>query len=65
MKGSSMKKATVALTALALLASTALTSTAQARTWDAIKQAGTIKIATEGAFPPFASVSMHRVTPGR
>ncbi len=48
-----MKNAFVALTTLALLASTALTSTAQARTWDAIKQSGTIKIATEGAFPPF------------
>ena len=43
-----MKNAIVALTTLALLA-----STAQARTWDAIKQSGTIKIATEGAFPPF------------
>lgn len=43
-----MNKALVALTALALLA-----TTAQARTWDAIKQSGTIKIATEGAFPPF------------
>ena len=43
-----MKNALVALTTLALLA-----SSAQARTWDAIKQSGTIKIATEGAFPPF------------
>ncbi len=43
-----MKKTLIALTTLALLA-----TTAQARTWDAIKQAGTIKIATEGAFPPF------------
>lgn len=43
-----MKKTLFALTALALLA-----STAQARTWDEIKKAGTIKIATEGAFPPF------------
>ncbi|GGJ84723.1 ABC transporter substrate-binding protein [Deinococcus aquiradiocola] len=43
-----MKKTLLALTTLALLA-----TTAQARTWDAIKQSGTIKIATEGAFPPF------------
>ena len=48
MKGLSMKGALVTLTALALLA-----STAQARTWDAIKQSGTVRIATEGAFPPF------------
>ncbi|MFC3833298.1 MULTISPECIES: ABC transporter substrate-binding protein [Deinococcus] len=43
-----MKKTLLALTALALLA-----STAQARSWDDIKKSGTIKIATEGAFPPF------------
>jgi polar amino acid transport system substrate-binding protein len=47
-KKCSPKKAVLALTTLALLA-----STAQARTWDAIKQSGTLKIATEGAFPPF------------
>lgn len=43
-----MKKALFVLTALTLLA-----STAQARTWEEIKKSGTIKIATEGAFPPF------------
>lgn len=43
-----MKKTLLALTALALLA-----STAQARSWDDIKKSGTIRIATEGAFPPF------------
>lgn len=43
-----MKKALLTLTALALLA-----TTAQARTWEDIKKSGTIKIATEGAFPPF------------
>lgn len=43
-----MKKVFLALTALVLLA-----NTAQARTWDEIKKSGTIKIATEGAFPPF------------
>lgn len=43
-----MKKALLTLTALALLA-----GTAQARSWDDIKKSGTIKIATEGAFPPF------------
>ncbi len=48
MKGLSTKTALVSLTTLALLA-----TTAQARTWDAIKQSGTIKIATEGAFVPF------------
>ncbi len=48
-----MKKAPVILITLTLLATTALTGTASARTWDAIKQSGTIKIATEGAFPPF------------
>lgn len=42
-----MKRAILTLTALTLLA------TAQARGWDEIKQSGTIKIATEGAFPPF------------
>ncbi|ULH15330.1 ABC transporter substrate-binding protein [Deinococcus sp. KNUC1210] len=43
-----MKKAIIALCTLA-----ALGSLAQARTWDQIKASGTIKIATEGAFPPF------------
>ncbi|MVN85996.1 transporter substrate-binding domain-containing protein [Deinococcus sp. HMF7620] len=43
-----MKKTLLSLAALTLLA-----SGAQARTWDAIRQSGTIKIATEGAFPPF------------
>lgn len=43
-----MKKMLLSLTALALLA-----STAQARTWANIQKSGTIKIATEGAFPPF------------
>ncbi|SMB93060.1 ABC transporter substrate-binding protein [Deinococcus hopiensis] len=43
-----MKKALLILTSLTLLA-----SAAQARTWDDIKKSGTIKIATEGAFPPF------------
>ncbi|MBZ9711667.1 ABC transporter substrate-binding protein [Deinococcus multiflagellatus] len=43
-----MKKTLLSLAALTLLA-----SGAQARTWEAIKQSGTIKIATEGAFPPF------------
>ncbi|MFC4455716.1 ABC transporter substrate-binding protein [Deinococcus sonorensis] len=42
-----MKSTLFALTVLALLGST------QARTWDEIKSSGTIKIATEGAFPPF------------
>lgn len=43
-----MKKMLLSLTALALLG-----STAQARTWADIQKSGTIKIATEGAFPPF------------
>ncbi|MFN4251042.1 ABC transporter substrate-binding protein [Deinococcus sp.] len=43
-----MKKTLLTLTALALLA-----TTAQARSWEEIKKSGTIKIATEGAFPPF------------
>ncbi|GGK87271.1 ABC transporter substrate-binding protein [Deinococcus radiotolerans] len=42
-----MKKVVLTLAALSLLA------TAQARTWTDIKKSGTIKIATEGAFPPF------------
>ncbi|GBF04329.1 extracellular solute-binding protein [Deinococcus aerius] len=43
-----MKKTLLTLTTLALLA-----SVAEARTWADIKSSGTIKIATEGAFPPF------------
>ncbi|GGK12833.1 amino acid ABC transporter substrate-binding protein [Deinococcus malanensis] len=43
-----MKHTLLTLTALALLS-----GSADARTWEAIKQSGTIKIATEGAFPPF------------
>ncbi len=42
-----MKKVALTLAALTLL------TTAQARSWAEIKQSGTIKIATEGAFPPF------------
>ncbi|MHA0040977.1 ABC transporter substrate-binding protein [Deinococcus sp. PEB2-63] len=42
-----MKNVVLTLAALTLL------TTAQARTWVEIKQSGTIKIATEGAFPPF------------
>ena len=42
-----MKKVALTLAALTLL------TAAQARTWAEIKQSGTIKIATEGAFPPF------------
>lgn len=43
-----LRKCLLTLTALTLLA-----GAAQARTWDEIKKSGTIKIATEGAFPPF------------
>ncbi len=43
-----MKRALLTLTTLALLA-----SAAEARTWADIKKSGTIRIATEGAFPPF------------
>ena len=43
-----MKKAIIALCTLA-----AVSSFAQARTWDQIKASGTVRIATEGAFPPF------------
>ena len=43
-----MKKTILTLTTLALMC-----STAQARSWDAIKASGTIRIATEGAFKPF------------
>ncbi|BBN94818.1 MULTISPECIES: ABC transporter substrate-binding protein [Deinococcus] len=42
-----MKNVVLTLAALTLL------TTAQARTWAEIKQSGTVKIATEGAFPPF------------
>lgn len=45
-----MKKALLVLTALA---TTALATNAHARTWAEIKKAGTITIATEGAFKPF------------
>lgn len=43
-----MKKVLLALTTLTLLA-----TSAEARTWAEIKKSGTIKVATEGAFPPF------------
>ena len=43
-----MKRALLILTSLTLLA-----SAAEARTWSEIKASGTVKIATEGAFPPF------------
>lgn len=43
-----MKKVLLALTALTLLA-----TGAEARTWAEIKKSGTVKVATEGAFPPF------------
>lgn len=43
-----MKKTILTLAALSLLA-----PLAQARSWDAIKASGTVKVATEGAFPPF------------
>ncbi|WP_216318749.1 ABC transporter substrate-binding protein [Deinococcus aestuarii] len=43
-----MKRALLTLTALTLLA-----TAAEARTWDEIKRNGTVRIATEGAFPPF------------
>ncbi|WP_034384504.1 ABC transporter substrate-binding protein [Deinococcus sp. YIM 77859] len=43
-----LKKTLLTLTALTLLA-----SAAEGRSWDEIKRSGTIKIATEGAFPPF------------
>lgn len=43
-----MKK--LLLTALSALL---LTANAEARTWDEIKKSGTVRIATEGAFPPF------------
>ena len=45
------------LTALALLA-----TTAQARSWEEIKKSGTIKIATEGAFPPFNVIKGKELT---
>ena len=43
-----MKKVLLALTTLTLLA-----TGAEARPWAEIKRSGTIKVATEGAFPPF------------
>ena len=43
-----MKRTLLILTSLTLL-----TSAAEARTWSEIKASGTVKIATEGAFPPF------------
>ena len=43
-----MKKVLLALSALTLLA-----TGAEARTWAEIKKSGTVKVATEGAFPPF------------
>ena len=52
-----MKRALLTLTALTLL-----TGTAHARTWEAIKSSGTIKIATEGAFPPFNMLKGTQVT---
>lgn len=52
-----IKKALLTLTALTLLA-----STAQARTWDEIKRSGTIRIATEGAFPPFNLLKGNQLT---
>ncbi len=52
-----MKKTVLTLAALTLLA-----TTAQARTWDEIKQSGTIKIATEGAFPPFNILEGKKLT---
>lgn len=44
-----MKNVVLTLAALTLL------TTAQARTWAEIKQSGTVKIATEGAFRPSTS----------
>ncbi|WP_019584808.1 ABC transporter substrate-binding protein [Deinococcus apachensis] len=52
-----MKKVLLTLSTLALLA-----STAEARTWADIKQSGTIKIATEGAFPPFNLMKGNQLT---
>lgn len=52
-----IKKALLTLTALTLLA-----SAAQARTWDEIKKSGVIKIATEGAFPPFNLMKGNQLT---
>ncbi|WP_264777398.1 ABC transporter substrate-binding protein [Deinococcus aetherius] len=52
-----MKKALLTLTALTLLA-----SAAQARTWDEIKKSGTVRIATEGAFPPFNLLKGNQLT---
>lgn len=52
-----MKKAILTLLALSLLA-----SNAEARTWEEIKKAGTIKIGTEGAFPPFNVMKGEKLT---
>ncbi|ACO45630.1 ABC transporter substrate-binding protein [Deinococcus deserti] len=52
-----MKKTLLTLTALALL-----TGSAEARTWEEIKRSGTIKIATEGAFPPFNMIKGKQLT---
>ncbi|GAA5532413.1 ABC transporter substrate-binding protein [Deinococcus aluminii] len=52
-----IKKALLTLTALSLLA-----SAAEARTWDEIKKSGTIRIATEGAFPPFNLMKGNQLT---
>lgn len=52
-----MKKALLTLSTLALLA-----SVAEARTWADIKSSGTIKIATEGAFPPFNLLKGNQLT---
>lgn len=52
-----MKKTLLTLTALALL-----TGSAEARTWEEIKRSGTIKIATEGAFPPFNMIKGKELT---
>lgn len=52
-----MKKTLLTLTALALL-----TGSAEARSWEEIKRSGTIKIATEGAFPPFNMIKGKELT---
>lgn len=48
LKKAPLTRALLTLTALSLLA-----GSAEARTWADIKKSGTIRIATEGAFPPF------------
>lgn len=47
---------------LTLIALTLLTGSAHARSWDAIRASGTLKIATEGAFPPFNVLKGTQVT---